>query len=140
MTKEKTMNWKLIFLLSLFGLAMAFATVFFIPSNVEPFFWLAIFVIVAYLIATRAPGKHFLHGLMVGIVNSVWVTSAHVLLFEQYIANHAREAEMMRQAPLSPRVMMAVTGPVIGVISGVVLGIFALIAGKLVRRREPASA
>ena len=34
------MKWKLIFLLSLFGLAMAFATVFWIPSMIEPVFWL----------------------------------------------------------------------------------------------------
>ena len=35
-------DWKLIFRLSLFGLAMAIATVFAIPSNIEPAFWLVI--------------------------------------------------------------------------------------------------
>ncbi len=54
------MNWKLILQLSLFGLAMAFATVFFIPSKVEPLVWLAIFIACAYVIATKAPGKSFL--------------------------------------------------------------------------------
>ena len=57
------MNWKLILQLSLFGLAMGLATVFFISSSAEPFFWLAIFIASAYLIATRAPGRYFLHGL-----------------------------------------------------------------------------
>lgn len=52
------MNWKLIFQLSLFGLAMAFATVTWIPSNIEPIFWLAIFIICAYLIATKCSAKH----------------------------------------------------------------------------------
>ena len=85
------MNWKLIFLLSLFGLAMGIATVFVIPSNLEPLFWLVIFVISAYIIAGRAPGKYFLHGLLVSIVNSVWITAAHVLLFDQYLATHAQE-------------------------------------------------
>jgi len=47
------MNWKLILQLSLFGLAMAFATVFVVPSNIEPLLWLPIFVICAYLIAKR---------------------------------------------------------------------------------------
>ncbi len=42
------MNWKLILQLSLFGLAMAVGTVFVIPSNVEPLFWLAIFAVCAY--------------------------------------------------------------------------------------------
>ena len=35
-------DWKLISRLSLFGLAMAIATVFAIPSNIEPAFWLVI--------------------------------------------------------------------------------------------------
>jgi hypothetical protein len=130
------MNWKLIFLLSLFGLAMGIATVFFVPSNIEPFCWLVIFVICAYIIAARAPGKYFLHGLLVSIVNSVWITAAHVLLFDSYIANHAREAAMMESVPVAPRLMMFVTGPLIGVVSGLVLGLFAFIASKLVSARK----
>lgn len=128
------MNWKLIFALSLFGLAMAIATVFVIPSNIEPIFWLVIFVICAYLIARFAPARHFLHGLMVGIVNSVWVTAAHILLFDAYIASHAREAAAMHNSPLPPKAMMAIVGPIVGIVSGIVLGLFAFIAAKFVRR------
>ena len=133
------MNWTLVLLLSLFGFVMAFATVFLIPSTTEPFFWLAIFVVCAYVIARRAPGRFFLHGLMVGIVNSVWITSAHLLFFDQYVANHPQEAQMMTTMPLAPKVMMAVTGPVVGVVSGVILGLFAVIAGALLRRGRRAS-
>jgi hypothetical protein len=43
------MNWKLIITLSLFGLAMGIATVFVVPSTVEPLCWLAIFVVCAVL-------------------------------------------------------------------------------------------
>jgi len=131
------MNWKLIFLLSLFGLAMGIATVFWIPSNIEPLFWLVVFAISAYFIATRSSGRFFLHGLLVSIVNSVWVTTSHVLLFDQYIANHPKEAAMMTSMPVpgSPRLMMTVMGPVIGIVSGLVLGLFAFIASKLVKPR-----
>ncbi|HMH33328.1 MAG TPA: hypothetical protein VK543_09880 [Puia sp.] len=130
------MNTKLIFQLSLFGLAMAFATVYFIPSNVEPLCWLAIFIICAYLIAKNCTGKYFLHGLYVSLLNSVWITAAHILLFNQYIANHPKEAEMMTRMPMpdSPRLMMLITGPLIGLVSGCVLGLFALIASKLVKK------
>ena len=89
------MNWKLILLLSLFGLAMGIATVFFIPSNIEPVFWCIIFLICAWIIAKRARGHFFLHGLLVSIVNSVWI------------------------------------------VSGLVLGLFAWIASKIVRRPTP---
>lgn len=131
------MDWKLIFLLSLFGLAMAIGTVFVIPSNVEPIFWLVIFCVCAFLIARRLPSRHFAHGLMVGIANSVWVTAAHIALFDHYIANHPREAAMTRSMPLpnSPRLMMAIIGPVIGVLSGCIIGLFAFVAAKLIGRK-----
>ena len=133
------MNWTLVLLLSLFGLVMAFATVFVIPSTVEPLFWLVIFIVCAYIIARRAPGRYFLHGLMVSIVNSVWITAAHVALFDRYVGNHPQEAEMMTKMPLAPKVMMVVTGPIVGVVSGLILGLFAVIAVRFVRRSGPVS-
>jgi uncharacterized membrane protein len=131
------MHWKLIFQLSLFGLAMGIATVFVIPSKIEPAFWLVIFLYCAYAIAkgSAGAGLHFLHGLLLGIANSVWITASHILFYDAYIARHAQEAAMMQNPalPFSGRAMMAIVGPVVGLISGVILGIFALIAGKLVK-------
>ena len=128
------MNWKLIFQLSLFGLAMGIATVYVIPSKIEPAFWLVIFLICAYVIAKRTTA-HFVHGLLLGIANSIWITGAHVLLFDRYIAGHAQEAAAMQQGPLAanPRSMMLIVGPLIGVVSGVIIGLFAFIAGKLIK-------
>ena len=129
------MNWKLIVQLSLFGFAMGIATVFVIPSNIEPLFWLAIVLICAYLIAVRAPGHVFLHGLALGVANGVWMTGFHMLFAAQYIANHPQEAAMMASMPLPthPRIMMAIIGPVVGVISGLVLGLIAFVMGKLIK-------
>jgi hypothetical protein len=112
---------------------MAIGTVFVVPSNVEPMFWLAIFLVCAFLIARKRPDRHFVHGLLVGILNSVWVTTAHIILFSQYIANHPKEAAMMSSMPLpdSPRLMMACAGPIVGVISGGIIGLLAFVAGKL---------
>lgn len=130
------MNTKLIFQLSLFGLFMAIATVYFIPSNVEPICWLAIFIFCAYFIAKRCTGKYFLTGLCVSLVNSVWITAAHILLFQTYIQNHPQKAEMMSKMPLpdSPRIMMLGTGPLVGLISGLILGLFAFLASKIIRK------
>ena len=129
------MNGKLIFQLSLFGLAMGIGTVFLIPSTVEPVFWLAIFVISAYAIARFGGGSPFLHGVFVGLANCVWVTGAHVLLFHQYVARHPQEMQMMASMPLPrhPRLMMLLMGPVIGLVSGVIIGLFALAASRLVK-------
>src|SRR5204862_539998 len=80
-----------------------------IPSKLEPFCWLAIFVVCAWLIAQHAPRLLFLHGLMVGVVNSVWITAAHALLFDPYMAHHPAEAEMMQRSIVhAPRLMMLI--------------------------------
>lgn len=125
------MSWKLIFALSMFGFAMGIATVFVIPMTREPFFWLGIFLVCAYLIAKRAPGKHFFHGLCVSLVNSVWVTGAHVLLFDRYAAGHAEEVAMAARMG-SPQTMMLAMGPAVGLVFGCVLGVFAYVASKFV--------
>ena len=134
------MNWKLILQLSLFGFAMGIATVFVIPSNIEPLFWLAIFLICAYVIAARAPGRVFLHGLALGVANGVWMTVFHMLFAARYIANHPQEAAMMASLPLPthPRVMMLVIGPVIGTCTGVILGLLAIVAARLMPKRAVA--
>jgi hypothetical protein len=132
------MNWKLILQLSLFGLVMAIATVFVIPSNIEPIFWLAIFIVCAYLIAKNCAEKYFLTGLFVSLLNSVWITTAHILLFGTYIANHTQEATMISKMPIpdSPKLMMLITGPVIGIISGLILGLFAFVASKILKKKQ----
>jgi uncharacterized membrane protein len=130
------MKWNLIFKLSLFGLAMALATVYFLPSGIEPLVWLAIFIFCAYVIAKQCTGKYFLHGLFVSILNSIWIIAVHILLFQTYVSNHLKEAEMMAKMPFHnyPRTVMFVTGLLVGVISGLVLGLFAFIASKLIKK------
>ena len=131
------MNYKLIFQLSYFGLAMAVATVFWIPANVEPVYWLLIFIICAYFIALKSSRQYFLTGFIVSLFNSVWITSAHIIFFHLYFANHPQEAEMMTKMPMpdSPRLMMLMTGSLIGIISGLVLGLFAFIASKIMQKK-----
>lgn len=131
------MNKKLIFRLSLFGLFMAIATVYWIPSNIEPIFWLAIFIICAYLIAKKCSGKYFLHGFLVSLANCVWITGGHILLYHTYMANHAEEAAMTAKMPMPdhPRLMMLMMGPIVGIVSGLVLGLFAFIASKIMKKK-----
>ncbi|HTQ64938.1 MAG TPA: hypothetical protein VMI12_09075 [Puia sp.] len=135
------MNWKLIFQLSLFGLAMAFATVSLIPSNIEPAFWFVIFLTCGYLIAKNCSSKFFLHGFLVSMVNCIWITGAHVFFYNSYISHHQQTASMSAQMPLHnhPRVLMLLMGPIFGAAFGIVLGLFAFIASKVVKKAKPAS-
>jgi len=130
------MKWNLVFELSLFGLAMAFATVYFIPSSIEPFCWLIVFIICAWQIADKSRSRYFLQGFLVSILNSVWITTVHIFLFDKYIANHPNELEMMKRmsSPDSPKLMMLMTGPLVGIVSGLVLGLFSFLASKIMKR------
>ncbi len=129
---------KLIFQLSFFGLAMAFATISLIPQNVEPFFWLIIFIFCAYIIAKHCSGKFFMHGFMVSLVNSVWITAIHILFFQTYMANHPDQLSMMAELPMpySPRIMMLLSILPFGIVFGLVLGLFSFIASKIVKRKQ----
>jgi hypothetical protein len=131
------MNWKLIFGLSLFGVAMAFGSVFLIPEDREWIFWIVIFLISAYFIARFAPGKYFLHGLLVAIVNSIWITIAQIAFYTTYVANHPNWLAMNAQGPLAehPKRMMAISGPIAGIAFGLILGLLAYIASRIMRRR-----
>jgi hypothetical protein len=132
------MNWKLIFQLSVFGLIMAFATVFLIPERFEFVFWIAIFIFSAYIIAQRVRGKYFLHGFLLSLVNCVWITGAHIIFYSTYIANHPNMTKWAVQHPFlpeHPRLAMLIMGPVVGIICGLILGLFSFIASLIVKRR-----
>jgi hypothetical protein len=135
-SRGSALDLELIVKLSGYGLAMGIATVFLIPSRVEPPIWLFVFIISALTIALRGVKRPFLHGLLVSLANCVWVTGAHIVFYQAYLASHPAEAEMLSKMPLpsSPRLMMLTMGPLIGLVSGLVLGVFALIASKLIKR------
>jgi len=127
------LNWKLIFQLSLFGLIMSIATVFWIPMNIEPVFWLVIFAVCAYIIVKNTPGKYFLHGFLVSMINSVWITAAHVIFYDAYMANHPDMASM-NAGQSNPQLMMILMGPVFGAVFGLILGAFSFAAGKIIKK------
>ena len=133
------MNWKLCMLLSIGGLLMGIATIYVIPASIEPFFWLAIFIVCAILVARFAPGKYFLHGFTISLLNSVWVTLAHISRYDAYVATHPEFLQTVQTLPPAlandPRMLMALTGPIIGILTGLVLGLFCWIASKVIRPR-----
>lgn len=131
------MNWKLIFGLSVFGVLMAFAGVLGWVGKAEPLIWLVLFVGFAVVIARNAPGNAFAHGFLVSLLNGIWIAIIHAAFFTSYIAHNP---EMMANYekmphPLPPRPMMLLMGPVIGAVTGLVAGLFAFIASRLVKKR-----
>ena len=132
------MYWKIIFQLSAFGFIMALATVSLIPENIEPAFWIVIFLFCAYVIAKVAGGRYFLHGFLVSLVNCVWITGAQIIFYSTYIINHPGVAKMAADHPFMPthpRLATFIRDVVIGIASGLVLGLFCFIASKIVKRK-----
>ncbi len=129
------MNWPLVLLLSLFGLVMGAATVSLVPFAIEPLLWLAIFLVCAYAVARRVSGMRFLHGLTIGLINSIWVTAVHLALFNKYVIHHMAQASMMKDLLIahSPRLTLAAVGTAIGLVSGIVIGTLCAMAGRWTR-------
>src|SRR5512138_2087821 len=123
-----TTRWRLVLALSGFGAAMGIATVYLIPPGVEPAFWLAIFLFSAVVPARRCEHGHFLHGLALGFVNQIWVTAAHLLLVDAYLAHQ----------PVPIRTMMLMGAPVVGAIFGIALGLLSVVAARVLRGRARA--
>jgi hypothetical protein len=134
------MNWKLIFQLSVFGLIMAFATLSLVHTSLEWVFWVVIFIFCAYTIAKVCTGKYFLHGFLVSMVNCVWITAVHGFCFAYYTQHHPEMATMNTNMPAylatHPRQMILIFGPIAGAVSGLILGLFAFIASKIVKKKE----
>lgn len=134
------MNLKLVLQLSLFGLIMAFATISLIPQNIEWVFWLVIFVFCAYVIAKAGKGKYFLPGFLLSVFNSVWVTAAHVLWYTSYAAHHPQMAAMgnsMGYFSTHPRMLTLLIGIPSAILFGLIMGLFAFIASKMVKPGTP---
>jgi hypothetical protein len=127
------MNWKLIAQLSMFGLAMALGTVFVIPEFWQSAFLLPLQVLSAWLIARRTK-RPFLHGLLTGLANSVWITAAHIIFFDRYVTGHPQDAQVLQLMPNAPRLLMALTGPLAGALSGAMMGVLAWIFAKMLRK------
>lgn len=133
---RKPLNWQLIILLSMIGIMMGFATVYWIPSGIELVIWFVLFDFCAYIIIKRSSGRYFLHGFLVGIFYSAWVTVIQIAFLTRYLASHPEEAAIMSTMPISdsPRLLMLLTGIVVGATTGFILGIFALLASKFVKK------
>ena len=130
------MNWKLLFTLSLFGLAMAFATVSLIPEKFELLCWLLIFSICSTFIFRKTNGPYFLHGFILSLINCVYIVIVHILFYHTYMANHPEMIEMNAHMPLSthPRLMMLIMGPVFGVAFGLIQGFWAFLTSKVLKK------
>jgi len=133
------MNWKLIFSLTLFGVAIAFAGVLRLPGRIEAYIWLLVFVIYAVVIVRMTTGKYFLEALVICTINGVWIGIIHAIFISRYLSIHPVMRQIYRMMPLSHhrRLLTVIIEPMIGVLMGTVAGLIAHAFGKIIKKTKP---
>jgi hypothetical protein len=117
------MNWTLLVLFSFFGVVMGFLSVKGYTQRIEPFLWIAFMLIVALVFSKNIEYRLFLHGLLTGIAWGIINGGIQSYFFDSYVANNpAAHKNFEKITFVHPRYFVLITGPVIGAITGIVLG------------------
>jgi hypothetical protein len=130
------MNWRLIFLLSLLGLAMSLASVSLIPEKYDMMSIGVLLLINAFVLARYLNGRYFVSGIMVSLFNAVYITAVHVIFYDTYIANHPAMVKMGDEGMMHShsQMSMVMMGPIIGIGIGLVQGFLAWLASKIMKK------
>jgi hypothetical protein len=130
------MNWKLIAPLAGFGVLMGVASVLGFTAGIEGLLWLFIGLICVGAIVWKAPGRSFQHGFLVGLIGGAVAPLVQFLFFSTYIANNPELSARFSEIPggLGARYFVLVLAPIIGLLSGFVLGLACWAAAKMTGR------
>ena len=101
-------------------------------QKLEPFLWLLFGIITALILSKNAHNRTFLHGLLIGLFWGVLNGIVQSVFFDQYLANNSNLQERFKQSTfIQPKYLVLVTGPVVGLITGLVLGGMAMLFKKI---------
>jgi hypothetical protein len=126
------MNLTLILLFSTFGIVMGFLAVKGYTHKIEPFLWLLFACIVALTVSKNVNDKIFIHGLIIGLAWGILNGLSQSIFFSQYIANNPHLQESFNKTgSMNPKYLGLITGPIIGLIMGLVLGGLSLLFKKI---------
>ena len=126
------MDWKVIIILSAFGLIMGLLSLKGFTQKIEPFLWLLFTIATALVVSKNIDSGTFLHGLLIGLFWGVINALTQSIFFDTYIANNPQARENFDKITfVQPRYFVLITGPVIGLVTGVVLGGLSLLLRKV---------
>ena len=137
----KHFDRRLILLLSLFGPAMGVLTLFgIIPDGVDRFFWLAISIGCAVVIARRAPQHAFGHGAIVGfllgasakLIQGIW--SGVYLAHNPGLLEKFSEAQSKIPQGTEFKYFVLMLVPFVGIASSLIVGLLSHFAFKSLGR------
>lgn len=132
------MNWAMVALLSIPGLMMGLLSVRGHTRGIEPFLWLVLAVFVTLVVARTAGSRYFLHGLSVGVGWGLLNGLTAAAFANAYLRHNP---EFVQRAPsggaFTPRAMFLLGAPLIGLASGLVLGLLCWAAAHAIRPAPP---
>jgi hypothetical protein len=134
MKMNRTMKWNLIFLLSLSGIMMGFGSVYGLVQDIEWILWILIGAVSAAILARYVKKRHFSHGFLLGLFNTILASSIQVIFFKEFLANNSRFAERLESlsVTIEDRMLYLLFAPMAGVVSGLVLGVMTFAAAKFI--------
>jgi hypothetical protein len=132
------MNWRLILLLSSFGLLIGVASLFGFTRGLEPLLWFLIFVLYAWWIANNCTRLHFIHAFLASVLDGTWIAIIHSIFFSTYVRHNPDVIERFKTLPpgVNLRVLTLVMGPLVGAIFGLVAGLFAYLGWRIIKKRK----
>lgn len=135
------MNWRWILMLSLLGVAMGVASVMGWMGGKELWLWIGIVLIAAVLLGYNVKTKLFKHGFFTAALWTVLNGLVVMILWDTYIENNPQTAAQFAQIPagLNPRIFMLISVVFLALIWGAVLGLLAMLAGKLLAEKSEES-
>ena len=126
------MNWQLILLLSLFGILMGTLSVRGFTKKIEPVLWLVFGFFTAFMISGNVSENAFWHGFVIGIFWGVLNSAIQSIFFDTYLKNNPKYQEGFKKSSfVKPRYFILLVGPMIGLVTGTVLGGLAWLCQKI---------
>ena len=123
------MNWFLIILLALFGGVMGLLSIKGYTQKIEPFLWILFALATALVLSKNVEHRSFIHALTIGFCWGVLNGVIQSSFFDQYMLNNpSLKASFDKSTQyMQPRYFVLITGPLIGLATGAVIGVLTLL-------------
>ena len=130
------MHWYLVFLLLIPAIVMAFLSIRGFTQNYELYLWSFIALGTILIVLKNIHASViviFIHLVLVGILWGIVNSMIQAFFFKTYLSNNSRAAKSYKKlAPeMNPRLIILLIGLGTGFATGMVMGIFSVIAKKI---------
>lgn len=128
------MNWKLVGLLSVLGVAMGVKAVLGLVQENERLFWITLAVLMGLILAQNRVPKPFLHGLLTGFLAGLVAMIIEAAFLPTYLANNPVIAGEFTESASKSRLFLLLSSPAIGALYGLFVGSMTWLASSLLFR------